>query len=265
MEGVPVISLIGLGLALFFGWLDRRSRKILLQHVAARLGGEQDSSVSAWGGALGPYATVSFVNRRGGRAAPAWTEIDVELPRRYPLTLHVRRHESGDRAAIARGAMVDVEVGDAAFDDAFLVEAAPADVVRHLLTPAVRRYLTGSRRVELLTPPDREGILQLALKGWDVQLFEVDEALDLAIEIAASVRDAFAEVEAETPAVPAGAGSPFRQELDDRPAREAQARREDEVARVADLRPAREARSGIYPAIAVAIVGTIVVAVLSRL
>ncbi len=263
MEGVPIFSIIGVVIGLSLLLLERSGRTSLLKRISARLGGEHDAT-GAWGDALGPYVTLSFVQRRGGRRPPRWTEIDVELPRRYPLFLNIRRHSSRDKGANARGSMVDLEIGDAMFDDAFLVEAAPADVVRRLLTPQMRRFLESFRNVELTTPPEREGIVRLALGGWTYKLDELDEALDVAVGLASGLRQAFIDAEAETPAV-LGRGSPFREELDDAPARDAHARREAEVARLSWLRSAREPRRGIFPAIAVVVIGGIVIGLVTRL
>lgn len=255
MEGVSLFSILavafGLGMMLF----DRSRRRTMLARVSERLGGEHDATSAAWGSALGPYATFSFVKRRN-RSSKLWTEIDVELPGRYPLTLHVRRHNLFDKLAIERGNMVDIEVGDAEFDEDFLVESAPVDVVRRLLTPRVRRYFKEHRNVELCTPSDREGILRLSLRGWTNDLSEADEALDVAIELSTRVREAFAEAVAETPSAPA-AGSPFRQELDDRQALVAQARREIEVAQISHLRAKRESFDGPHLAILLVGIGSI--------
>lgn len=262
MEGVSLLSILavvfGLGMMLF----DRSRHRTMLERVSERLGGEHDATSAAWGSALGAYATLSFV-KRSNLSSKLWTEIDVELPGRYPLTLNIRRHNVFDKIAVERGNMVDIEVGDAVFDEAFLVEAAPADVVRHLLTPRVRRYLKDNRTVELCTPSDREGILRLSLRGWKNDLSEVDEALDVAIEVASGVREAFAEAAAETPPVIA-AGSPFRQELDDRPALVAQVRREIEVAQVSHVRSKREGPDVPLMPILLVAIGTIAAWLLTR-
>ncbi len=58
-----------------------------------------------------------------------------------PVELSLRPELAGERLDKALGMTVDVEVGDAAFDARFVVEAAPAEAARKVLPPAARGAL----------------------------------------------------------------------------------------------------------------------------
>jgi len=58
---------------------------------------------TAWGTAQGLDTKIAFTTRGSGSNTTSWTEIDVELPAAYPLSLHVRRHAFFDRGPIEKG------------------------------------------------------------------------------------------------------------------------------------------------------------------
>ena len=63
--------------------------------------------------------------------------------------------------------MVDVEIGDPAFDRAFLVEAAPAQIARILLDSSVRRLLASHHAVSLTTEsPGGRSVVRLSVRTW---------------------------------------------------------------------------------------------------
>lgn len=226
-------------------------KKSNLAQIGALLGGGHDGSGSAWGSALGAPATLRFVTRGSGSNSETWTEIDVELPARYPLALQVRHHGWFDQGKIARGEMVDITFGDAAFDDLFLVEAAPADIIRELFDARVRFQLSSLPRFKLSTLQPAQAMLRLDVRGW-IEVGVARAAVELLTTLATGVRDAYARAEAA--AQPLVAGSPFRPEVDDRPARDAAAAREAEVARVQRLQLQRTSSA---PVIGVVIFGVV--------
>ena len=215
-------------------------RKTTLGQIAEHLRGSHDASTAS-GKSHGVAVTFRFESRGSGSNSESWTEIDVEVPRAYPLSLHVRHHGSSDRASIASGEMVDVQLGDAAFDEAFLVEAAPADVVRILLDHDARGLLAAHPRVELDTVDVGERrVLRLAILGWVEQTATATAAIGAVARIATRVREAFAAVD-RTIAVQ-DKGAPYRPMLDDQPVRDAEAARSHEVTAVEAIRTARLAR-----------------------
>jgi hypothetical protein len=198
-----------------------------LREISAFLGGRHDlSGFVAWGDALGAPVTFSLTTRAAGVGVERWTEIEVKLPARYPLILHVRRRQPFDGERIARGELVHVELGDRGFDHAFLVEAAPGEVIRHLLDSKVRAYLR-AHQVVLATEMAEGAVLKVHVRGWLDELETARPAIELAVELAIGVREAYARVEEESPL--GMGGSPFRPEPDAALTRRAAADREAEV------------------------------------
>ena len=222
--------------AIAAGGRQAEQRKTALGQIADHLRGSHDGS-SASGESHGVAVTFRYATRGSGSSSESWTEIDAEVPRAYPLSIHVRRHAWRDRARIASGEMIDIQLGDAAFDDAFLVEAAPADVVRLLLDQAARSFLAAQPRVELDTVEvGGRRVLRLSLHGWIEQVPAATAAIAAAAQIGARVREAYAAVDRSAVQEQ---GSPYRPMLDDQPARDAAAARSHEVATVEAIRTAR--------------------------
>ncbi|MCB9559684.1 MAG: hypothetical protein H6708_04690 [Kofleriaceae bacterium] len=180
---------------------------------------------------------------RGGDLAGAgenWTYVDCALPPGYPLSLLVRRSRPGDRRALRSGDMLHVDVGDPAFDAAFLVEAAPADVVRGILTAELRAFLMAQSEVELSTSP---GQLRLALRSWLDDPEIAWQALCTAVRIAVRLRATILAADAAVAMVPP-TGAPFRGIPGDAPLRAVRDARAAEVDRVEAVRGTRRARGG---------------------
>ncbi len=261
---VALVFLAVIGFVLLLLWYASSvaaARKARLQRklevIAGHLGGGYESN-RAWGEALGAKTTLEFTTRGAGSSSRNWTHITVEVPRAYPLAIHVRRHIGSDRRVVARGDMVDVLVGDPAFDEAFLVEAAPVDVVRQLLDEPVRAVLTAHRDADLETieAPDGARSLQLGLPGWIEELEALRGSLATMARLGASVRSAFTAADHGTEAL-AAAASPYRPELDAQPARAAQAAREAEVDRIKAVRGKRAADLRTLSIIMVVLIGVL--------
>lgn len=220
---------------------QKAARLTKLAAIAAHLGGQHDTSGKAWGTALGPKTTLDFATRGSGSSSENWTHVEVEVPAVYPLAIHVRRHARSDQHVIARGDMVDILIGDQVFDDAFLVEAAPADVVRTLIDLDVRGLLAAHKEVDLETVdrPDGTRCIKLGFRGWVEELELIKGPLAVMAKLGAHVREAYAK--ADTALEQAAPGDPYRPIVDAQPARDAQAVRESEVGRVKAVRDKRAA------------------------
>lgn len=258
METVVVMFFLGTA-GIAAAAFSKAKRRRQLKELGELLGGGNDGRVAAWGSALGVMADLRLITRGSGRNSEAWTEIDVELPSKYPFSLLLRRHSWFDAGKIQRGELVDVRIGSRAFDDAFLVEAAPADVVRKLFDREVRQLCLQLRDFQLATVPNTS-TLRCELRGW-VAVETVREAVAILAKLANSLREAYAQVEAENQ--PELIGSPFRQEIDDSPARAAAEARELEVARLELVRVVRG--DGRSAKSAVAVVFVILAALLGML
>src|SRR5687768_5266619 len=144
----------------------RRERLSKLAAIARELGGTHDrSSVTCTRDGI--VVRFDFATRGDASASESWTEVTADLPRGYPLTLRVVPGEP-QPDAVKRGELVDIEVGEPVFDHAFIVEAAPTDVVRHLLDEPARAFLLQFGGV-LATTKTASGaeVLQLGIPGWD--------------------------------------------------------------------------------------------------
>ncbi len=185
----------------------------------------------------GVQVRLAYETRGSGSSAMSWTEVSVDIPAAYPLTLYVRRHGFFDGGKIAGGTMVDVILGDQAFDDAYLVEAAPADVVRELIDHRARAYLMGASYMELVT--ERHGgraLLKLSIRRWEEDFPSAQVLIDEAIRLAQRVRSVYAKLATSPPTQVEG--SPFRPQLKAVASDTAHAR-ENEVERVRVLKPKR--------------------------
>lgn len=185
----------------------------------------------------GATVKLAYETRGSGSTSQSWTEVSVDIPAAYPLTLYIRRHALFDGSKIAGGTMVDVIVGDEAFDTAYLVEAAPAAVVRELIDHRARAYLMGASHMELVT--ERHGAratLKLSIRRWEEDFPSAQVLVDEAIRLARRVRDVYARI-ANPPPIQIE-GSPFRPQLT-AVASDAAYAREDEVERVRGLQPTR--------------------------
>lgn len=179
-------------------------RRDTLQQLSKMLGGGYDLGGDVvWGSALGPHTVVTFANAGGPSLPERWTEIVVTLPQGYPLSLHVhpRPPEEAPSGALS--------FADTPFEQLFLVEGAPVDVVVRLLDDELRAALLRHGELELSAA---DGSLKLALRGWLDEVSQARPALELAVRIADRVAEAYAAAERETMLDVRGA--PYRAEQD---------------------------------------------------
>jgi hypothetical protein len=254
-------GLMALGLWLTRGASkERELRNILLRGLGTRFGGGVDENARrAFGQIAGANISFQFAVRGSGKHAQRWTEIDAEVPAKYPLAMLVRKHAWLDQGKIDRGEMVDVIVGDEAFDNRFLVEAAPADVARVLLDERARGYLmtvSEQRLVEITTqrPEGGDPVLRFACYGWIEDPTEASTAIEMITSITGRVRAAYAAV--ETAVEERDEGNPYRPMLDDTRAKRDADDRLEEVKRVDKIQTDRKARDQAF------LVGFVIVAIL---
>ena len=221
---------------------QRQKTELLLKWLGEKLDGGHDTKVKlAWGEVGGAKVWYRLTTRGSGKSTTYWTEVDVEVPSQYPLRFFLRKHGWLDQGKIDRGEMVDVIVGDDAFDHRFLVEAAPAEVARILLDPRERSYLlqlADSQEFDIDTiRTDNKAVLRLSMHNWIFDINDAMRACEAMAAIAGRVRAAYAAVESATEV--RDVGSPYRPQLDDTEARAAAEARLAEVARIDQLRTSR--------------------------
>ena len=216
----------------------KKRRTGVLDELAGWLRGSSHSNV-ATGTCGGAAIAFRFETRGSGSNAEHWTEIDVDIPTAYPFTLNVRRHAWRDRSKIKNGEMVDVDTGHGRFDDAFLIEGAPTDIVRALFDDALlRTLLEAETHVELISHrEEKRAFLRFATRHWALDVIAARAMIEGVAQIPRRLREVYAAADREV--ATELVGGPYRPQASDRPAREVAARREHEVARVDLLRAAR--------------------------
>lgn len=85
----------------------------------------------------------------GGRGNAVHTMCSVRLEQAPHFLMELRRQTGDELEQVRAGRAIDVVVGDPAFDDAFIVEAAPADVAKKLLDADTRRGLLAMQPLRL--------------------------------------------------------------------------------------------------------------------
>lgn len=223
--------------------VDQREQRTL-QQLSRALDGEPDTSRSFAIARAGQHVTFRRARRPVGKSSVPWTEIDVEIPRVYPLAIYVHRQRAGDRVAIERGETIDVELGDGVFDAKYVIEAAPAAVIKKLLDDQTRTFMLTHGTVELMTK-DRGGarVLQLAIQGWNDDADATKRAIGAAIHVASRIRDAFIEAVEEVPLEEIG--TPFRPIPDDHDQRLIEASHREEVDSIEDMHAQRLSRDRV--------------------
>jgi hypothetical protein len=237
MEVLLVILVLGT-FVYITGLMRQGGRRQWLEKLARDMGGTlSGDELSAH--LHGVPVRFAYVTRGSEQSKQGWTEIDCTPPHAYPLDLSVRRHGWLDDAMIERRAMVDIAVGDSRFDEAFLVEAAPADVVRILIDQALRDFLL-SLTVGATLMTEGEGTSRVVRLSIPEYVDDPDKArhyLEQLARLGARVPAAFTQADAAIPTE--SIGSPFREIVDTSAQRLAADQRLVEVDRVAYLRKIR--------------------------
>jgi hypothetical protein len=110
--------------------------------LGARIEGRPDGCEFVLDGVPGRYTLGEVDDHDAGPS----THCRVPLPDGVqPFAMDLRPETAAERSALERGDAIDVELGDEAFDRAFVVEAAPAEVIRVLLDEPSRAALLALR------------------------------------------------------------------------------------------------------------------------
>ncbi|MCC6873155.1 MAG: hypothetical protein IT378_02510 [Sandaracinaceae bacterium] len=141
---------------------------------------------------------VRFVDRGAGSTRDPYTEVLVLDRTRDDLHLSIVRQTDYDMAYVRRGLGTDLEVGDAIFDELFLVEAAPADVIPHLLDGATRALLQEWQPIGVKTleaKDDQPGGLLVEKPTWLGTPQAIEAMLAIAVHIVDRIPLAFAQAD----------------------------------------------------------------------
>lgn len=178
--------------------------------IAVALGGELLGTHIAIGTRGGYRVRCRVIGSLTSANLGTPTEIEIELHGRRRLELWVIRGNP-DREDVEFGDEIDVEVGQASFDEAFHVEGAPSDVLRALFDVELCGRLVALPDPVLSTAncADRRGtsLLRLCIASWEVE--HVLAAVDVLLQIARNLEIAYEIADAAL----THHGSPFRSEI----------------------------------------------------
>lgn len=210
----------------------RERRRAALFRLGTFLGGDHDyDAATARGDDLGLPFTIRFSQAwalgdgvPGLSMAARCTEIVVELPRSYPLVLHVERRRWA--------ALSSPPAPEFPCDQRLSVHAAPAEVLSGVVGLSQQAELLALGAVLLAYRETSAPRLHLILPGWALDVERVQEAARLLAVMAGAIESGFAELERDAHAqvVSRGTvGAPYRGHVDDSPVRAARALRATEL------------------------------------
>lgn len=151
MQDAVLVLAVGFGIALLVGPIVavlirvRRARRKALVDALRALGASDVRT--GWGHASATVqgVAVRWEMRAAARFAPPTTVCSARLVEPAPFELHLRPQTRDELREVRAGRAIDVKVGDRAFDDCFIVEAAPAELARALLDEPTRAGLSALR------------------------------------------------------------------------------------------------------------------------
>lgn len=162
--------------------------------IAARV--LDDSSVDESEGEVrgtfeGVAVTVRMVTRNPGSYSTRHTEVSVKADT-TGFSLALRPQTESEEDDVAQGLAVDLKLGDKEFDSAFIVEAAPSDVVEQLLDDDLRAKLMSVRPAEVLSGHKN---IRVDQDGWVDELVDMTGLIELAVSLARRIPLAREEAE----------------------------------------------------------------------
>jgi hypothetical protein len=182
-----------------------------------------------------------------------WTMVTCAVAD-MPFELELRRQGEEEKSDIVEGRAVDVGVGDPTFDEKWLVEGAPTDIVRRVLTESIRDRFTALAPLDLCQPSKR--LLRLRLGGIAAPEW-ISDAIALMSALGAAIEPAFAASDLDASLKGEGLGAPYRAEI--RPSVTAAARAQ-ELERLHEARSRRAWVNGLRGAAVVIAFGIIALA-----
>jgi hypothetical protein len=129
-----------------------RWRQLASMRQGMMLAGAIDARIAGFQSAVGTIdgRLVRYVAVNGSKSGKGHTRASAQVPPGGAvLELHLVPESARDKERVQRGEEVDVVVGEPLFDQAFVVEAAPAETVRALLDARTRSTLRALLPCEL--------------------------------------------------------------------------------------------------------------------
>ena len=193
------------GIMMAIGW--RRVMRELFAEVGRTLDRVTEHSTGLVAGIKQGRAVKAAYHKRSEDEYE--TRVDCELPDR-PFALELRPQTAKEDANIAAGKTIDVKVGDRFFDSVWVIEGAPADVVRRVLDDSVRQSLAFLLVDDLKQPNART--MRLRAGGKRSPQWMIN-AIGVLVTISNSIDHAYEAADREAVAHAQMTGAPYRGEV----------------------------------------------------
>jgi hypothetical protein len=148
------------------------------------------NGVAAVEGRLGGR-TVRFGLHTGGKHTPRKTMCGAWLHAPSPLEMELRPATAGELRNLEHGRAIDLVLGDGAFDDSFIVEAAPSEMARALLDRNARTALLTFHPCVVTVAGDK---LTFSKSGYLEEPAEIARVLDMCADLASRLEVLPAEI-----------------------------------------------------------------------
>jgi hypothetical protein len=125
--------------------------------------------------------TVRYALRAGSKSRPKRTVCVASVPAGAPLEMELRPETPHEVSQVEHGRAIDLVLGDEAFDDSFIVEAAPSDMARALLDRNTRTALLAFYPCVLTLTG---GELRFVKTGYLDEHAEIARVLELCTDVA---------------------------------------------------------------------------------
>ena len=124
--------------------------------------------------------TVRYGLQAGGKQQPKRTVCEAWLAQPTDLEMELRPETAREVSLVEHGRAIDLVLGDEAFDDSFVVEAAPSDLARALLD---RNARTGLLTFHPCVVTLADGKLRFVKTGYLDEPAEIARVLDLVSDL----------------------------------------------------------------------------------
>lgn len=208
MEAIKIIFAVLIAfvaIMMALGW--RRAMRELFAEVGRTLDRVTEHTTQSIAGVKDGRNVTALYRKRSEDEYE--TRVDCDLPSR-PFALELRPQTAKEDAHIAAGKTIDVQVGDRLFDSIWVIEGAPADVVKRVLDDSVRQRF-GFLLADDLKQPNA-GTMRLRAAGKRSSQWMI-EAISVLVTIANSIDRAYDAADREAVAHAQMTGAPYRGEV----------------------------------------------------
>jgi hypothetical protein len=183
-----LVFLVAGGTIAATAYASREARKRAIEATFRHLGAEP-RRVSGASAFLAGMASVEgrvhgtpmrYGLQAGGKQTPKRTICEASLAEPTTLEMELRPETARELRNLEHGRAIDLVLGDEAFDDAFIVEAAPSDLARALLDRNARTALLTFHPCVVTIAGDK---VRLSKSGYLEEPAEIARVLELCADL----------------------------------------------------------------------------------